>query len=145
MCAANKNRYFQLRLSEAELSALDAQARSRDMTKSAYVTYLIVREERAAAPEASADDAPQQETTPVLVYHDADFKTLIWHLSRWGNNLNQASTALNKLATGVLEDTVVRAELLRAADAIVECDKAISSIERIVERLRDERHVVMGE
>ena len=140
-----KNTKFQLRLTKAESDMLARQASRAKMTKSHYVIYLLEREQKLHGAKESRSKAGYSENAPpVVVYRNADLRALLWQLSKWGNNLNQATRALNTIAARKIVSEATASEVMRTALLRIEhCETAITRNADNVERLQDERHIVM--
>lgn len=142
-----RNIKFQLRLTEDESTMLTRQAARAGLTKTRYITYLIEREHKSCRVTQHMGEASHSEPQQrILVYKDADLRKIMWHLSKWGNNLNQATAALNAIAGKKFMSEAKANKLIDEASHRIELSEAaITKLADNIAKLQDEQHVVMGD
>lgn len=110
-----------LRLPRAELSALDARARSCGMSRSAYIRFMVslpieLCEGFGLGPRDAADgrsrtarEGPAEASTAptagrrATVMSDRAWRELRLEMTRWGVNYNQGVHAINRCAAAIDE------------------------------------------
>lgn len=139
-----KTKRIHVRASEQMIDLLEQQAAEAGMTKSRYVTYLIEREHKAKL--AAGDELKTgAKRVPVLVYKYPDLCRIEWQLCKWGNNLNQAASALNTLAEKQYPSDLKSQILIeQSARRIEQSDTAITRIAHHIGKLSEARHIVMS-
>lgn len=140
-----KERYFQLRLTEKQRAIMEKQAKKRGLSKSKYILYLIEQDEKIDR-VIEEHGTSQTNNPPIRVYKDSDLNRLIWHLGHWGNNLNQASTALNRLANGNVFSDAKSATILKKVEKLLtESHEAVIKMKDVVYTLKEEQHIVLND
>lgn len=138
----SRSKDVHFRFTEDEFTLLEEMADNAGLTKTRYLTYLLERE--AKAKKTLGSDAFGDSGEIVYVYPDEDIRLILWHLGHWGNNLNQATSAISKLARREsLSDLKNTSILMTAANEIAKCARAIDRIDQAVKRMRESRHIVM--
>lgn len=134
-CKNNKSKHFDMRLTEDEFDMISRCADDAGMNRTEYILSLVERD--AKTEQADGGNG-------INVYREGELQKLIWHLSKWGNNLNQITYTLNKIAKSpYAKQEKVLKELKRVAWSAECSNEAIDGMLDIAMKLYEEKHIVL--